>query len=141
MCVTFREPRAAKNHRSPSNWTSCIAIGRLMRVPSGATVVNRPNRSSESSSATSRVSSVVMPGCCPPRAIPTLPGCACSAVAASRPTSTVAVTVGGIELGRGRPAVPDPGFVEGDALPPALWVTDASVPDAAGAVVRELWFE
>ena len=30
MCWTLRESRSAKNHRSPSNSTSCWAIGRLM---------------------------------------------------------------------------------------------------------------
>ena len=32
------ESRSAKNQRSPSNSTSCSAIGRLIRVPSGAVV-------------------------------------------------------------------------------------------------------
>ena len=44
MCCTGCEPRSAKNHRSPSNSTSCSVMGRLVSFPSGVVVVRKPNR-------------------------------------------------------------------------------------------------
>ena len=60
MWVTQSESRSAKNHRSPSNSTSCSAMGRLVSFPSGVVVVRKPKRSPWRSSATLLVSSALM---------------------------------------------------------------------------------
>ena len=71
MCSTALESRSAKNHRSPSNSTSCSVMGRLVSRPSIVIVVRKPKRSPFISSATLRALSSVMDVGCPAGTPPT----------------------------------------------------------------------